>query len=209
MTEPSTENLNDPLADEITEEIPGTGINQNTRKKPVLTRRRFSFKEKLKILQQLENNSMMTVCKNFHVNEFTVRKWKKQRELIEKNCKDRKLCNTKKKIIVGNPDVDDALHKWYLKARRKRLPISGPILKSEALRLNDELGGKKDFVASDGWLDNWKRRKGIKSLMFGYKNPNLSKQTCSVCKTNLKKEQKMGKINCIESISKEKDHQQT
>ncbi|CAG5070422.1 Protein of unknown function, partial [Cotesia congregata] len=48
------------------------GINQNTQKKPVLTRRRFSFKEKLKILQQLENNSMITVCKNFHVNEFTV-----------------------------------------------------------------------------------------------------------------------------------------
>jgi len=40
--------------------------------------------------------------------------------------------------------------------------ISGPVLQEKALQLNGLLQGENNFAASNGWLDRWKKRHGIR-----------------------------------------------
>ena len=48
-------------------------------------------------------------------------------------------------------DVDDALHAWMRAANALDIPISGPILQTNAQELTDELG-HLNFKCSNGWL---------------------------------------------------------
>lgn len=49
--------------------------------------------------------------------------------------------------------------------RQKGSPISGPILQEKALFFRNKLEeGEKDFTASSGWLDRWKKGYGIRQL---------------------------------------------
>ncbi|GFU65059.1 jerky-like protein [Trichonephila clavipes] len=45
-------------------------------------------------------------------------------------------------------------------------PISGPLLREKALKLNEKLGGSADFKASTGWLKNFKSLHGIRELQI-------------------------------------------
>lgn len=57
--------------------------------------------------------------------------------------------------------VDDATWIWFKKARSAGFPITGPIVSIQALNFA-KLLGITDFKASQGWLDKWKKRHGIK-----------------------------------------------
>ena len=59
---------------------------------------------------------------------------------------------------------DDAVHEWYSLARQQLVPVSGPMLQSEALLLAKELGNKS-FKASNGWLQSFKQRHNIIQLV--------------------------------------------
>ncbi|XP_053555651.1 tigger transposable element-derived protein 4-like [Bombina bombina] len=63
----------------------------------------------------------------------------------------------RKAKATGNEDLNKLLWEWFVAARSKNLPISGPILQTQALALAKELG-KTDFKASNGWLESFKRR---------------------------------------------------
>ena len=54
-------------------------------------------------------------------------------------------------------NVDEATYEWYLKARSKNIPVTGPMLQEKAKRVNEELGDAT-FKASNGWLDRFKKR---------------------------------------------------
>ena len=49
---------------------------------------------------------------------------------------------------------------WLKQAREQNLPVVGDLIKEKALKLA-ELMHIPDFIASDGWLDNFKKRNGI------------------------------------------------
>ncbi|XP_025191174.1 tigger transposable element-derived protein 6-like [Melanaphis sacchari] len=59
-------------------------------------------------------------------------------------------------VSVGFEQVERDLYKWFINSRLKSLPISGPILQTEATKLAENLG-ISDFKASNGWLDRFKR----------------------------------------------------
>ena len=61
-------------------------------------------------------------------------------------------------------DVDDAVYKWYRLARERLVPVSGPMLQSEALLIAKELGNDS-FKASNGWLQSFKQRHNIVQLV--------------------------------------------
>ena len=56
--------------------------------------------------------------------------------------------------------LDDEVLIWLKQARGQNLPVSGNLIKEKALKLA-ELMHIPDFIASDGWLDNFKKRHGI------------------------------------------------
>ena len=49
---------------------------------------------------------------------------------------------------------------WLKQAREQNLPVGGDLIKEKALKLA-ELMHIPDFIASEGWLDNFKKRNGI------------------------------------------------
>ncbi|XP_053571634.1 tigger transposable element-derived protein 6-like [Bombina bombina] len=63
----------------------------------------------------------------------------------------------RKAKATGKEDLNKLLWEWFVAARSKNVPISGPILQTQALALAKELG-KTDFKASNGWLESFKRR---------------------------------------------------
>ena len=65
-------------------------------------------------------------------------------------------------------DVEKATYLWFQQERAQGTPISGPYLCEKALQFHRRFHGEDsavdDFKASQEWLDNFKRRHGIRQL---------------------------------------------
>ncbi|XP_054744414.1 jerky protein homolog-like [Anastrepha obliqua] len=125
-----------------------------------------SMDTRLKVLRRIDNGeSVAKICAEFNVGKSTVNDWRRDRRSIEEFCSkmesDRNLysrCTRKNPICEV---VDEALWIWFLQERRRGTPIGGPILKEKALAIHQKINIGGDFVASDGWLNRWKKRHGI------------------------------------------------
>ena len=72
---------------------------------------------------------------------------------------------SRKRHRVGDyQDVNDAVYKWYCLARERNIPITGPLLKEEALLIAKKLSPSSSFKASNGWLESFKKRHNIKHM---------------------------------------------
>lgn len=60
--------------------------------------------------------------------------------------------------------MEKALYKWFLKLREKNVPISGTMLQEKAKILQKKLDETSPFTASNGWLNRFKQRYGIRLL---------------------------------------------
>ena len=58
--------------------------------------------------------------------------------------------------------MEDKLILWYNLNREQGIHISGPMISQKAQELHKELGYMDSFTASNGWLDRFKIRNGIK-----------------------------------------------
>ncbi|XP_045463820.1 tigger transposable element-derived protein 6-like [Harmonia axyridis] len=56
--------------------------------------------------------------------------------------------------------IDKCCFEWFIKARNKGIPLSGPIIQSKAKEIANNLA-YKDFSASSGWLEKFRRRHNI------------------------------------------------
>ena len=57
-------------------------------------------------------------------------------------------------------DLDDCLAVWFEQYREQRIPMSGVILQEKATELAKKLG-YDNFKVNNGWLDNFKCKKGL------------------------------------------------
>ena len=56
------------------------------------------------------------------------------------------------------------MYEWIKQKRGLGICISGPIIKEKALYFNEELKGPVSFKASEGWLEKFKKRFGIRQV---------------------------------------------
>ena len=64
-------------------------------------------------------------------------------------------------------DIDSALLDWFRNARSKNIPITGPMLQEKAPKITEALKiSPEKFKASNGWLDRFKKRCGIKAKVI-------------------------------------------
>lgn len=136
------------------------------RKKTVIT-----IEDKLRALKRLDaGETAKKIASEMGVGTSTVSDWKKSREKIEKWCSNQafssgiKKCKMMKTAV--NDKVNEALFLWFTQCRAKGLPVSGPILQEKALQFNKEIGSETDFKASEGWLEKWKNRYGVRKLQI-------------------------------------------
>ena len=65
---------------------------------------------------------------------------------------------------VKFPKMESMLLKWFIAQRNRNVPISGPLLIEKAKFFHEKFEENYVFMASDGWLDGFKRRNGIRLL---------------------------------------------
>ena len=58
-------------------------------------------------------------------------------------------------------DIDSALHRWFVQARERKVPVSGHVLKEKAEKFAAALG-VEEFHCSNGWIDRFKKRHDLK-----------------------------------------------
>lgn len=137
----------------------------NKRKRVVI-----SLQEKLKAVRRLDNGELLkNIAKDLGVGVSTVAEWRKNREKLEKWCSVLSSPTPARKSMKRGEyeKVDDSLFLWFTQNRERGIPISGTILKQKAVSLSEELPvieAPESFSASDGWLDRWKKRHGVRQL---------------------------------------------
>lgn len=127
----------------------------------------LSLNEKLAVLQRLDKGeSLQKIAKELNVGVTTIKDWRKNRKDIESYTltidgenalKNRKTLKKPKLELL-----DNAVWMWFCQERRKQTPISGPILKEKAMVLHKKLEAGSEFTASEGWIDRWKSRHGVR-----------------------------------------------
>lgn len=127
----------------------------------------LSLNEKLAVLQRLDKGeSLQKIAKELNVGVTTLKDWRRNRKDIESftvtidnenALKNRKTLKKPKLELL-----DNALWMWFGQERRKGTPISGPIIKEKAIALHKKLNAENEFTASEGWIDRWKTRHGVR-----------------------------------------------
>jgi len=123
---------------------------------------------KLSAIEELENNSLSVnqIADNLHVHHTTVRSWQKNKDkLCEWSSQfSFKIPKKQKRLRQSeNEEIDKAMWMWFNTKRATGIPLTGPLIKAQALRFKNEFG-KDKFNASNGWLRTWKNRYGIRAV---------------------------------------------
>lgn len=122
-------------------------------------RKQFTIEQKISIFRDLENGkSQREVCREQGLSPSTLSTMVKNKETIvaafEKNVQ-----KSKRLRKAAQPEVEEAVLKWFVLHRGLNVPISGKILQEKATQFAAELGA--DFKCSDGWLNRFKKRHNI------------------------------------------------
>ena len=71
----------------------------------------------------------------------TVARWIKNKDKIFSSYQSSKFEPEHKRTRTPqHEDLEEAVHKWFTNARAHNLPVSGPILKTQAQKMAEQLG---------------------------------------------------------------------
>ncbi|XP_018403653.1 PREDICTED: jerky protein homolog-like [Cyphomyrmex costatus] len=129
------------------------------------------LKTKLEALKRIDKGEChKKVAAKFGVGRVTVGDWIRNRAKLKAWTEKSKTPIERKAMkLTEHTKVEEALFLWFLQQREKGAPITGSILKAKALSLYSHLpeGTQEEyFAASNGWLDRWKKRYGIRLMQF-------------------------------------------
>ena len=77
---------------------------------------------------------------------------------------------------TGNEEINSLIYEWFRAARSKNVPVSGPLSQEKAKLFAEELG-IDTFKASNGWLESFRKRHGIKFSIFSGEAADVSEET--------------------------------
>ena len=88
--------------------------------------------------------------------------WISNKKQIISNYESGQLGAKRRKLSTEKFDgVDKADYKCFMNARERNIPVGGHLTKEKALDFAKILGVEKDFKASEGWLERWKKRNNM------------------------------------------------
>ncbi|GJQ87823.1 hypothetical protein Trydic_g18669 [Trypoxylus dichotomus] len=127
----------------------------------------LKLSDKVKIIEEVAQGARVTqLAKKYGVSKATICKIKRLKtQILRRTCDT--LGGTGNRQTLKNPKapmMENCLYKWFLEQREDQVLISGEIIKEKAKLLNEKLKECENFVASDGWLQRFKRRYGIRLM---------------------------------------------
>lgn len=127
----------------------------------------LSLDLKMEMLKKLDKGEKICdLAKFYGVGRATIHDIRQNRKKIEDFFNISCAGPSKRQTLKAPeyPKVEEALYTWFLQERARHTPISGEMLCQKAKFFYNKLHDKDDFRASDGWLDNFKKRHGIRLL---------------------------------------------
>ncbi|XP_032880836.1 jerky protein homolog-like isoform X2 [Amblyraja radiata] len=139
----------------------------DNREKP--KRKTLSIAQKIELLQKLDRGvSVRHLTEDYGVGTTTIHDLKKQKHKLLKfysESDDQKLMKYRKTLHrAKNEDLDRVVMEWIRQRRSERMPLTGLMVMKQARKYHEELniGGECEY--SEGWLQKFKKRHGIKYL---------------------------------------------
>lgn len=124
------------------------------------------LKDKVRIIDMIDKGSShIMIARMFGIGKSTVGDIKRKKDKILKFVNLKKRDPGTRKTIRGSnhPILEKALYAWFLQQRRLHAPISGDMICEKALKFHRQItNSNSGFNASQGWLDNFKKRHGLR-----------------------------------------------
>lgn len=127
----------------------------------------LTLSAKGEIIKQLnDGRSVSSLSREYGVAKSTICGIRKKQQKILKALSNTYVGISKRRRMKRpeNPKMETALYRWFLRQRSKNLPISGAMLKEKAKQLHETFEENTTFAGSQGWLQNFKKRYGIRHL---------------------------------------------
>jgi len=147
----------------------------------------LTLEKKIELINVSEKNPLFThkdLSEKFGVGRSSVSEILTRKEFFRDKFTQNSGLQVQRFIHGKREDINAAVHKWFCQARSKIFPLSGPIIQERALDFAKELGDL-DFKASNGWLDNWKRKYEIKFYKVCGESNDVSKTEVEKFKSKL------------------------
>lgn len=122
--------------------------------------------EKSLVVEELKAGQRVTyLSKKYGVAKSTICKIKEKQELISSAVRNTYLGPGKRQTLKSSefPIMEKRLYTWFLDQRNKNVNVSGEMIKEKAKLLNSQINeNDREFSASEGWLQRFKKRFGIR-----------------------------------------------
>jgi len=131
-------------------------------------RKSYSVKEKLEVISRVRNGETQAkVSRETGVPGGTLRGWLKDEHKLKTYLEEVDTedgLQMRKAVPPQDPVMDKATFAWFVQKRAEGVPISGPLIQTEAIQISAAINGETSFKASNGWLYRWKKRHGIRQV---------------------------------------------
>ena len=134
--------------------------------KSACKRNTLTVADKLKVIEMGSKAiSQRQIASQFNISKSQVQLILKRKESIQESVNSgTQRLNAR---FLGNfskyPEIDAAVYKWFVSARKPELAVSRSLLQARALQ-EAKLRNVTEFKASDGWFLGWRRRHEIGAL---------------------------------------------
>ena len=105
------------------------------------------------MIEYVKNNPGIgshAIAEKFHCGRTQIHKILRRKEAILSDYA-MNAPSSRKRRLPTHADINDAMYEWYSHARERNIPVTGTMLKEEALQVANRLGNTT-FKASNGWL---------------------------------------------------------
>lgn len=125
-------------------------------------RNALTIEEKLSIIQKIEENpaiKRISVAKEFGIPASTLSSILAKKDVLvaDAGC----VTNVCKRKRVGKyEEIEQRLLVWYKYMQHLNIPVNGIVLRGMAQQIASEMN--VEFPGSNGWIDRFKKRTGIK-----------------------------------------------
>lgn len=162
-------------------------------------RRSFTIGTKIKILDLIANGiKKKDVCKKFNVAQSTLRTIIKNEAVIRKSvisgvdCDNRTISCYARDPLLEKTEKSVLL--WIEHNNKNKIPISGDLIKQKALHMYEKFGAtepstskKKEFHASNGWLNRFITRYSLKNVKFKRESASADAEAAALFPAELAK----------------------
>ena len=94
------------------------------------------------------------------MSKSTIARLIKSEETLREQHAENQMSGRKRHRDAHHPELEDALTDWFTIMRTKGVQFTGPMLLEKANKIATSIG-LRDFKATVGWLDGWKKRHDI------------------------------------------------